>query len=363
MHDVIEAMQEPDASSQNNAEIRSSSFLPNFCALNVLARAVGLGLALAAILVLFPLGQPGYSWEQWALAGWFVLGVIVCSLTLLCLLRRWLVRMRTAFAAGLSYVVVLAVTWSLSEATWYRVIVLTDWRQDALHHYLFIARNLGISGIVSAVGLHYLYVAHHQRIQAEAALSARLQALQSRIHPHFLFNSMNTIASLTRIDPACAEEAVEDLAELFRASLADARERISLGEELALCRRYLHIESLRLGERLRVEWDLNLLPDDALIPALTLQTLLENAVRHGIQLLAEGGTIHVNGLCDGRYLKFDLHNPIPEDPNQRGQRGHRIAHDNLRQRLEAYYGRRGRMETRVHAGEYQVTLRFPYERG
>jgi two-component system sensor histidine kinase AlgZ len=185
-----------------------------------------------------------------------------------------------------------------------------------------------------------------------------MQALSARIRPHFLFNTLTTIASLTRIDPALAEQAVEDLAELFRASVGDAKQRISLAEELVLCRQYLRIESLRLGERCQIEWQIDTLPLDASIPPLTLQPLLENAICYGIQPRPEGGVIRVTGLCDGRHIKIDIENPLPPESHQDKRQGLHLALDNLRQRLQACYG--GSLETRHGPVLYQVSLRFPY---
>jgi two-component system sensor histidine kinase AlgZ len=190
---------------------------------------------------------------------------------------------------------------------------------------------------------------------------ARIQALHSRIRPHFLFNSMNTIASLTRTDPVLAERVVEDLADLFRVSLGDARLPVTLGRELEVCRRYLEIESLRLGERLDARWDTDGAPQQVDLPALTVQPLVENAVYHGIEPAPAGGRVSISARSDGQAVEIRVENTLPPAGTPR-RNGNRLALDNVRQRLQAYFGPEARLEAGEHEGAYRVTLRFPLRR-
>jgi len=231
---------------------------------------------------------------------------------------------------------------------------------QASKHQLFLLRNLGISAVLSAVILRYLYVQHHWRKQTIAGAYARVQALQARIRPHFLFNSMNSIACLIRIDPDKAEEAIEDFAELFRASLADVRQRVSFADEVHVCEQYLRMESLRLEERLKVVWNIDNVPEDALIPPLTLQPLIENAVYHGVQLIEEGGTIQITGLFDGKQIKLDVESPLSADSTHKHV-GNQIGQQNILQRLRLYFGHAAKMRVEQHASTYCVSLRFPYQ--
>ncbi len=156
---------------------------------------------------------------------------------------------------------------------------------------------------------------------------------------------------------------MEDLADLFRVNLADARTRIPLGEELALTRRYLHIEQLRLGERLAVDEDLGEVPRDAAIPMLTIQPLVENAVYHGIEPLAQGGAIRIAGHREPNgALSITVSNPLPEE-GSRHRQGNRLALDNIRQRLAAHFGSRGALSIDDRDGQYRVTLTLPYDKG
>jgi two-component system sensor histidine kinase AlgZ len=172
---------------------------------------------------------------------------------------------------------------------------------------------------------------------------------------------MNVIASLTRSQPKLAEETVEDLAELFRASITDVGESISLSEELDILERYIRIEKHRLGDRLRVSWHIETLPKDARVPALILQPLVENAIYHGIEPRAEGGEIRVSGSLAKDWLTIVLENPVAEAGRTTVRQGNRLAMDNIRQRLEVFYDPPGSMKVEQTDDNYRVTLRIPYQ--
>ena len=175
-------------------------------------------------------------------------------------------------------------------------------------------RSLGLCAIVAALLLRYLYLHYLWRRQVEAEAQARFEKLQARIRPHFLFNSINTIANLTHTDPGLAEELLQDLADLFRAALGKSGERATLEEELELSRRYLHIEKQRLGERMEILWDVEELPGDAALPPLILQPLVENAVYHGIQPARRPGVIRIGGRYRRGRVNLSVRNSLPEDP-------------------------------------------------
>ncbi|NNG12530.1 MAG: sensor histidine kinase, partial [Halobacteria archaeon] len=279
---------------------------------------------------------------------------------LLCLARPLLLQLGNTAAVLISYLLVLLVTALLSEAAFWLMVHSTILPSiDSAQHAVFLLRCLGVSAVITAVTLRYLFVQHQWRQQLQAEARARVAALQARIRPHFLFNSMNTIAALTRSDPDTAEEAIHDLSDLFRASLDSADERATLEAEITLARRYLNIEALRLGERLSVEWDMKALPLDMKVPPLILQPLLENAIYHGIESLPEGGTIRISGEADNGWIAIRVGNPVPGHAVAGRQQGNRIAQENIRQRLQLAFGNRAGLETEQHEGHYQVTLRFP----
>ena len=169
---------------------------------------------------------------------------------------------------------------------------------------------------------------------------------------------MNTIAALTRTDPARAEEAIEDLADLFRVTLAESRPQISLREELEVARIYQRIEQLRLGSRLTVRWDVGALPPNAIVPGLLLQPLLENAIGHGIEPLPEGGTITVVGRTVHGMIEIEVGNPVSRHATS-ARSGNRMALDNIRQRLELVFPGRSSVTVNDEDDTFRVTLRFP----
>lgn len=197
-----------------------------------------------------------------------------------------------------------------------------------------------------------------QRARAPALAEARLAALTARIRPHFLFNSLNAVLGVMRAEPRRAEGALEELAELFRALMRDNRELTSLSEEIALARKYVDIERLRLGERLRVTWDVAACPPDALALPLLLQPLLENAVYHGIEPASEPGEIRVRIGTTRDGVRIDIDNPCHAAGAQL-RPGNQMALENLRERLLLFYDLEARLETREAEGRFLVRVELP----
>jgi two-component system sensor histidine kinase AlgZ len=195
------------------------------------------------------------------------------------------------------------------------------------------------------------------RARAPAIAEARLSALTARIRPHFLFNSLNAVLGVMREDPRRAEAALEELAELFRALMRDNRELVSLADEIVLARKYIDIERLRLGERLRVNWEVDAAPADVLAPPLLLQPLLENAVHHGIEPAAAPGEIEVRIAPTRDGVRIEIDNPWLGEEAQRP--GNRMALDNLRERLLLFYDLEARLDTGVADGRYRVRIDLP----
>ena len=196
------------------------------------------------------------------------------------------------------------------------------------------------------------------RALSPALTEARLQALQARIRPHFLFNSINAVLSLMRQEPRRAEQALEDLADLFRVLMADNRQLTPIVREIDLAKQYLSIEQLRLGERLLVEWDVARLPADALIPPLVLQPLLENAVYHGIEPRSEPGTVSIRIGLEGERMHLVLRNPYR--PDGRHHAGNRMALANIRERLALHFDAEASIKTIATVDTYEVRIVIPY---
>jgi two-component system sensor histidine kinase AlgZ len=355
-------MNQPRTTNQGGLEGIENYFLPNFCSVRMVFAVVVIAELLAFIITLLSPGVIDDPWGNLGLISMLVQWIALASAALLCVTRSLLSRMSNSAAALASYLLVLLVTAVVSEMAFWLMVKSTLF--PALtgdDHSVFLLRNLTISTVVAAVILRHLYIQFQwrQRLQSEAR--ARIQALQARIRPHFLFNSMNTIAALTRSDPEAAETAIEDLSDLFRASLSGANEQSTLGDEIELAQRYLGIEKLRLGERLAVEWQLDDLPMDARLPPLVLQPLLENAIYHGIEPLAQGGTIRVGGRRVAGLVEITVSNPVPGTPAGRSRQGNHIAQENIHQRLAIAFGPKAGLQSAAGAGGYQVSIRFPQE--
>ena len=221
-----------------------------------------------------------------------------------------------------------------------------------------LMRNLSVAVILVGLSLRYFYLHYESDLRLQVQAQARLQALQARIRPHFLFNSMNTIASLTHDQPDLAEQAIENLSDLFRASL-NAESSISLAQELELTRSYIDLESLRLGERLEVNWQL---PDEQPLlnlPALTLQPLVENAIYHGVEPLPDGGTIDIEISEPDGHIEILISNPVAGETSHNRREGNRMAVDNIRERLALAFGGSASMETIEADTRYTVKLIIP----
>lgn len=210
--------------------------------------------------------------------------------------------------------------------------------------------------IITGIMLGYFNLRH--RALSPAITEARLQALQARIRPHFLFNSINAVISIVRSDPKRAETALIDMAELFRVLMADNRDLVPLAQELALCRQYLALEKLRLDERLNIVWQIDNMPPDALIPPLVLQPLLENAVYHGIEPSPEGGDITINIYANRDEVHLVLSNPYLAQAGNHS--GNKMALTNIRERLALHFDAEAQLTSQVSAGRYQVHIVVPY---
>lgn len=198
----------------------------------------------------------------------------------------------------------------------------------------------------------------HYRAYSPAIVEARLQALQARIRPHFLFNSINAVLSLIRSQPKQAETALEDMADLFRVLMADNRELVPLAQEIALCRQYLALEKLRLGERLTILWQIDDMPQDALVPPLVLQPLLENAVYHGIEPLADGGAIRIHIYNLHREVHIVISNPFTSTSQH--HQGNKMALNNIKERLTLHFDLEASIKSKQQANEYQVHIMLPH---
>jgi len=322
-----------------------SDGLPDFRNLGVIARIL-VAVNLAAI------GAACYAEPGWARGmarfaddAAFIEPALLASIVALYLISPALVSMRYLLANVVVVAVVLCIVAGMSYLP--QSLSAPDERQ--------LARRLVFSAAISLALLGYLRL--RAKAFSPALTEARLQALQARIRPHFLFNSLNAVLSLIRRDPKRAELALEDLADLFRVLMSDGRKFVRLADEIALLERYASIEQLRLGERLRVVWEIDNAPQDALLPPLVLQPLLENAVYHGVEPGTEAGEVLVR--IEGRAERVFVRMVNPIHPGSTHRPGNHMALDNLRERLMLFFDAEAKVSTREADGRYQVDIEFP----
>jgi two-component system sensor histidine kinase AlgZ len=321
--------------------------LPNFCNLGMMLRAMVIANLFVLAAAVMTAREAADISVQLFRGGAAAEPVLIASLALLCAGRRLLHGLPYPAAIAGVLLVELGLAWG-----WVEILgrLFPDEPPASL------ARVAFFSLFVTAITLVYFDL--RARVQAPSVAQARIQALQARIRPHFLFNSINAVLSLIRSEPKRAERALEDLADLFRVLMADNRALAPIAKEIDIARQYLAIEELRLGERLRVTWRVDGVPEDALVPALLLQPLVENAVYHGIEPIKGGGEIVVEIRAAGGELVIRLTNPLPASGDNHP--GNRMALANIRERLQLHFDAEARMESRVSDGTYEVTIRLPY---
>ena len=336
----------------------AAGFLPDFCDNRTVFLTVLIVELLAFVLALAKSHTLDRFWTDLALVSLFMQWVALIVAMVLCRCRRWVVRLHPPTVTLITLGIVQSITLLGSLLALWLAVDL-DFGLDPQAALPILLSNQAISAIITLMALRYFYVQHQWKQHVEAEARARFQSLQSRIHPHFLFNTLNTIAGLIHARPDQAEQAVLDLADLLRSALAN-QERITLGDEMELTRRYLAIEHLRMGDRLQVDWQLAAdLPLDTPLPALLLQPLVENAIHHGIQSLPEGGQLRIRIAKKPHGLRLTITNPRPPVGSDDRLQGQRLAQENIRQRLLLVYGAASQLEIKETAECYQVAFTVP----
>jgi two-component system, LytTR family, sensor histidine kinase AlgZ len=343
--------------------VNAHFYLPDLCSITALLPLILVGQLLALALSLSASQLPAFDWLRFSLLSSEILWIVLTGAALLCRLRPLLQRVSAASGVALCFTTLISVIALVAiAAQWFLSYLTLDW----LNSIWIVTQHVAVGGILSGLVLRYFYLQQQlnvqQQAQMQATMQARFQSLQSRIRPHFLFNSMNIIASLIDSDPETAERVVEDMSELFRASLSDAEDLVPLSQELSLCERYINIEQLRLGERLHVNWQKNLHSDQHMVPSLCLQPLIENAIYHGIQPLVNGGTIDIDILDEHNRLQCTVRNPYTQETaNLRRNQGNGMALDNLEQRLRARYGNAAIFSVMREPQQFTVSFTIPLE--
>jgi two-component system sensor histidine kinase AlgZ len=334
-------------------------WLPDFCRLPRIAAVLAIAELVVVVVWLSPHAGTDWSLTEFVAASAFALWLALVMSIGYCKLGRDFSRLPTPVGIAAALLMPMLVgaggAWAVHAID---AGLGTQYTPPDSRSLQFIGSVAALSTLIAALALRYFYVSEQWRARVHAASKAQVEALQARIRPHFLFNSMNTIASLVRTDPATAERAVEDLSELFRAALGAGEGESTLAEEIVISERYLAIEALRLGPRLRVAWNIGPdVPRDLRMPRLVLQPLLENAVLHGIAPLPAGGQVDIDMAREAGRLRIEVRNPAL--PPRERRAGNQHAQDSIVQRLAYHFGSEARLSRGFEDGSYRCQLTLP----
>ena len=319
--------------------------LPDFCNLGIMLRLL-LIVNLLCIAAAIVRTDARDLWQQFLYISAVAQPAIIFSLLVMCACRRLLAKL--PYWQGIASLALLEAI--VGGLFWWWLHIITPFAEPvSLWQYGFF--------IAFATGFALFYFDLRSRALSPALTEARLQALQARIRPHFLFNSINAVLSLIRAEPKRAERMLEDMSELFRVLMADNRELTPLADEITLCKRYLEIEDIRLGERLVVVWKIGAVPVDALVPPLILQPLVENAVYHGIEPRQVPGTLTIEVLPKGKQFSIRLTNPFHAGSTHVS--GNRMAIANIKERLQLHFDAEASLKAEVKDETYVVTITLP----
>ena len=352
---------------QANHSNTERGIIPDFCQL---PRVFILVLLSELLAILFTILTYNLQQSAWYLLGFhsiFVLWISLFSGAFFCLTRRWLNRCSIVIVTVLSTAAIALITLLTS------FLALSLFFNTAItlspEQLWFLIRNTTAAVLITLVWMRYLYLRQQVLNGIIAEGEARFRSLQAKIQPHFLFNTLNTIASLIAISPAKAENTLEHLATLLRSSLKPGDDLVPLQTELELCQHYLEIEKQRLGDKLIVDWQIDVEPEVYKLPPFTLQPLVENAVYHGIQRLVDGGVVTIKAeQITGQslsskvatsaeyFLRLEGSNPLPATGSKPGNQ---TAQSNIQQRLSIRYGSQAKMTTHRNDDHYITELLIP----
>ena len=348
----------PHKPSNLESATEKDCYLPDFCAAETNLLMI-LVLELVAIVLSLASAPPaGNLFVYIALMSLYIQWIGLTSAAALCLLRRYRLLHDSSWVATLTSLLVVAGVTALLSIIAYQmnnVMRFDLFKQESMLSVILQHEAIGL--ILFGLALRYFYVQFTSRQMIKMQSQSRLQALQARIRPHFLFNSLNTIANLTHDDPDRAERAIESLADLFRASLK-ADTSISLQREIELTRDYIELEYMRLDARLKVNWDIEAPLEDITLPALTLQPLVENAIYHGIEPQAGGGTVNI-AIRRNNGLNIQITNPVNKSGIAQHRQGNRMALDNISERLQLAFQGQAKIEHVVENDLYKVNINLP----
>lgn len=351
-----------------HGDAQETDFLPDFCKGWVILNVAIIAEMLAFVITLVTRRISLWGAEN-LLMDLFIISIFIqwialASVAALCLARKYLNRLPNIRALIMAYLLLLCITFLVSELAiwllWFAGRI--DTPRPEWYGYFHI-QNLLVSAIINALALRYFLAKHELKLRTLSEARAKMQALQSRIRPHFVFNSLNIIASLTRSEPTKAETSIEDMADLFRMMLNENENLVPVKNEIEVAKKYLGLETLRLDSRLTVDWDIGKFPRKAIMPVLTLQPLLENAIHHGIEPLPRGGTIGIKLWEENDKIHIRVVNPFPQTKSRQRTITQSKSLENIRQRFQAHYGEAATLHTSEENDQFIVTVVLPTRGG
>ncbi len=348
------------APTHASADAADSGFLPDFCSGEVILNVVILAACLSIVATIITPPLTANLFKDLFLITVFIEWIALISAVVLCTARRYLNRLPERRSLLMAYLLLLCVTWAVSEAALWLLAAsgFIDSSRPVWYGY-FHGQNLTVSAIVNGLALRYFVARHEARQKTLSEARARAEIRRQRIRPHFLFSSMNIIASLTQRAPARAESAIEDMADLFRLMLDENKELIAVHQEVQVARKYLKLEKLRLENRLHTTWHSENVPRTAKTPALILQLMLESAIRYGIETSPEGGQVEIGLAVKGGVLNIDMSAPAPPHTPDIDEAERDAALANIRRRLADYYGDAGTLYIEHNDGRLVLRVQHP----
>jgi len=337
----------------------NNELLSNYCESRTVFLVTLIMVLLAIVMLLVPGQSIHTSWASLGLLVMLLLWLGLSSLSVLCMLTPLLKKLSLIGSTITAFIIIQLMTLVVSEVAYQLTLYYVSlWPVRPDNHSLFLLRNVATSMIISGAALQYMYLQRQLQRKTATENQARILALQARIHPHFLFNSMNTIAALLHEDADAAEKAVVSLSVMYRAALASGMELVSLKSEIELTKHYLSVESLRLHDRLKVDWQIDAHALTSKIPGLTIQPLVENAVYHGIEPRVDGGEIQIRVEVAKKVL-ITIRNPLPSKDEVTPQSGNQLAMKNIQERMSISFGKHASLRSFHEEGCYRVELEFP----
>lgn len=350
-------------SSYTKLDIQKQHFLPNFCEARMIFNVVAIAEMLALVISLvMPVPSIFFSnyFEALLQISIFIQWIALASAVGLCLTRNYLARLPNHMALITAYLLLLLITFIVNEcAVWilWAAGKIASPRPVWYAHLHF--QNISVSAIINALMLGYFLTKQELKQRTASEAHAKMQALQSRIRPHFVFNAMNIIASLTRSDPKKAETAIEDMSDLFRMMLNEEETLVPVNKEIDVARKYLALEELRLDNRLQIMWDIGKFPRKAIMPILTLQPLLENAITYGIEPLSTGGVVSVTLWEEDDIIRIRITHPLPKPKKKDTSHEIDTALENIQQRFHTYYGDKAKIRWERENDRFIISVSLP----